>query len=79
MTTWRKGYGEQRRQTNGYRRADGKTETNGTSDVGNGASGEFKDNGDRSGELGEMTGQSDVGGVGRFEEGGGRVGKDAMV
>ena len=54
-------------------------ETNGTSDEGNGASGEFEDNGDHSGELKEMISQSDVGGVGRFEEGSGRVGQDAMV
>ena len=50
-----------------------------TSDEGNRASGEFKDNGDCSGELWEMTSQSDVGAVGWFEEGGGRVGQDAIV
>ena len=37
------------------------TEMDETSDEGNGASGEFKDNGDRSGELGEMISQSDIG------------------
>ena len=52
-------------------RPDGKTETDRTLDVSNGAIGEFEDNGDRSGELGELTGQSDVGGVGWFEEGSG--------
>ena len=52
-------------------RPDGKTETDRTSDESNGAIGEFEDNGDRSGELGELTSQSDVGGVGWFEEGSG--------
>lgn len=37
------------------------TEMDETSDEGNGASGEFRDNGDRSGELGEMISQSDIG------------------
>lgn len=48
-------------------------------DAVNGASGEFKDNGVSPGELGERTSQSDIGGVGRCEEGGGQVGQDAMV
>ena len=50
-----------------------------TSDKGNGANSEFEDNLDCSGELGEMAIQSDVGGVGRYEEGGGRVGQAAIV
>ena len=54
-------------------------ETDGTSDEVNGASGESGDNGGRPGEFGELTSQSDVGGVERFEKGGGRVGQDAMV
>ena len=41
--------------------------------------GEFGDNGVGSREFGEMTSQSDVGSGERFEEGGGRVGQDAMV
>ena len=60
-------------------RPDGKTETDRTSDEGNGAVGELEDNGDHSGELVEMTSQSDVGGVGWFEEGGGQVGEEAIV
>ena len=50
-----------------------------TSDEGIGASGEFEESGDPSGELGEMISQSDVGGVGRFKEGSHRVGQDAMA
>ena len=59
--------------------SNGKTETSETSDKGNGAKGEIEDIGECSGELGEMTSQSDVDGVGQFEEGGGRVGQDAIV
>ena len=40
---------------------------------------EFGDNGVTPGELREMTSQADVRGVERCEEGGGRVGQDAMV
>ena len=58
---------------------DGKTETGETLEEGNGAKGEIEENGECSGELGEMTSQSDVDGVGWFEEGGGRVGQDAIV
>ena len=54
-------------------------ETDETLGKGNGASSEFEDNGDCSGELGEMASQSDVGSVGRCEEGGGRVGQAAIV
>ena len=54
-------------------------ETGETSDKGNGAGSEFEDNGDCSGELGDMASQSDVGGVERCEEGGGRVGQAAIV
>ena len=66
----RTGTGERRLTTrqNGNRR-----------DAGNGAKGEIEDNGECSGELGEITSQSDVDGGGRFEEGGGRVGQDAIV
>ena len=53
--------------------------TSKTSDKGSGANSVFEDNGDCSGELGEMASQSNVGGVGRCEEGGGRVGQAAIV
>lgn len=51
----------------------------GTRDEVNRVSSEFRDNGVSLGELGEMTSQSDVGGVEWFEEGFGRVRPDAMV
>jgi len=43
-------------------------ETGETSDKGNGAKGEIEDNGECSGELGEMTSQSDVNGVGSLKK-----------
>lgn len=45
----------------------------------NGTNVEFRDNGVSPGELGEVTSQSDVGGVEQFKKGGGRVGQDPKV
>ena len=54
-------------------------EMNETSDEGNRASSEFRDNGVCLGKFGEMTSQSDLNCVGQFKEGSGRVGQDAMA